>query len=162
MFNNKHIHMSYWTASGIPKNFPPFELSTMFWFAEPPVPKPELYSLDDLLTLYDNTEDMAFDDFTKKLDKVACFEWCKYDSKGVFSTESYENKMDNFRELYKLPYPKKLIIGLVSFGCSRCVHSVDDICKLYEDVRKEKVRERVREQVLMLMLTWPGPQENSS
>lgn len=88
--------------------------------------------------IWNDNNEMSYENFEKEFNNIACSEWRKMDIYGEYYTKywkypenSYERENaghltseENCKALFKLPYPKKFILYTVEFGCSTMLESV--------------------------------------
>lgn len=97
----------------------------------------DLPSFIFLKKLYEDNENMSYNDFKAKFDDIACTEWAKKDEHGecfggFWQSDDPEIKEDaynlshenNCRKLYELPFSPKIKFWSVEYGCSRRQESV--------------------------------------
>lgn len=92
-----------------------------------------------LCKLWDDTNDLTYDEFVDEFEEKACTDWNKVDDHGESfggfwkstDPEIKENAYHLMREhnrekLWKLPFPKRFLLHTMEIGCSRRQESVKD------------------------------------
>jgi hypothetical protein len=88
---------------------------------------------------------MSFDEFSNQLQDVTCTEWNKQNPHGESYADFYSMPKGHYQEvhawdltyarnrscLWRLPYPRAMVIKMVKFACRLrmdCVAHVDSLC----------------------------------
>lgn len=133
----------------------------------------KLYNIDDniftepyfnsLEKIWNENNNMTFEEFYEKYDDEACSDWSKQDEHGECyggfwkypkGSYEYENAYDltrkkNGEKLYELPYPKEFLLHTIKLGCNNRQESVrwsNYICEWMKrkiDLMKKYTQEKI-------------------
>lgn len=101
--------------------------------------------------IWDDNEEMLYEEFKKEFEETACTDWAKMDKYGEcyggywkYPEDSYEKENawdlsyeENCKALYDLPYPKKFILHTIKIGCQNRQESVTYTNLLCEYMKRQ-------------------------
>lgn len=96
----------------------------------------------DFFTIWQDVDNLSFDEFIEKYEENACSEWSRMNEHGEYPENAgLLSRTENGEKLWKLPYPKKFVLETIEIGCNNHQESVrysNFLCewmkrKIYQD-----------------------------
>jgi hypothetical protein len=78
----------------------------------------------ELVELWNTNKKYTYDEFYSLYDSTACHDWYKIDKNGDSVNYSEQNRTNSGDLLWKLPYPKQVVLKTIEIGCGPRLESV--------------------------------------